>query len=34
MKDEVEKNFLDKIISVVGKLHSNLGVELRVETKG
>ena len=33
MKDEVEKNFLDKIMLVVGQLHSNLGVELSIERK-
>ena len=33
MKDEVEKNFLDKIMLVVSRLQSNLGVELSVETK-
>ncbi len=33
MKDEVEKNFLDKIMLVVNQIHSNLGVELSVESK-
>ena len=33
MNDEVEKNFLDKIMLVVGQLHSNLGVELSIERK-
>jgi chromosomal replication initiator protein len=33
MKDEVEKNFLDKIMLVVSQLHSSLGVELSVEAK-
>ena len=33
MKDEVEKNFLDKIMLVINQIHSNLGVELSVESK-
>jgi chromosomal replication initiator protein len=33
MKEEVERNFLDKIMSVVSQLHSNLDVDLSVESK-
>jgi len=33
MKEEVEKNFLDKIMFVVSQLNSNLNVDLSVESK-